>query len=676
MRYGAELPSRGALSWLLFALLAVFAPLALFLPWWITLSAMGLALVRPRLRAKGWVRRVLRYAVTIGLAVGVFWQYGTLLGRDAGVALLAAMTALKFLEIESRRDAMLTVFLLCFLVLGVGLFTQSLWFAAYAGGALWLLTATLARINDARGDMRGTARLAATMALQALPLAALMFFFFPRVHGALWGVPQEVEGARAGLSEEMRPGSIRELTLSDAIAFRAAFHGEVPAVRERYWRAFVLWQTDGFVWKRGAEGLPRDGGFRPAGPPYAYEITLEPTGDHWLPALDMPTEAPLRALVVDGSSVQSVDPVRDRIRYRLTSQTRYAYTALDPRNRERALALPRNLDQRVRRLAHELRGRGGSDSGTVNEVLRHFNSERFYYTLSPPLMTTDPVAEFLFDARRGFCEHYTSAFVTLMRAAGIPARVVSGYQGGEINPAGGYLIVRNRDAHAWAEVWIEGSGWRRADPTAAIAPERIEYGADALERLLNQGALLGTLSPDELLARLQLDGLTKLRRQLQFGWDAVNAAWFRWVLDYDDRRQRELLWYLGLDRLPWVTVVVGITALAGALLLLYALSMRARAAVDPIAALYARYCRKLARVGIVRQPGEAPLAFANRVVSVRPELADDVQAITAAYAQLRYNRVAPAALHYSLRRRIGHFAPRPTSRYKTRQKSSPADPRW
>lgn len=243
-------------------------------------------------------------------------------------------------------------------------------------------------------------------------------------------------------------------------------------------------------------------------------------------------------------------------------------------------------------------------------------------------------------------------------AAGIPARVLSGYQGGEINPAGGYLIVRNRDAHAWAETWIEGSGWRRVDPTAAVAPERIEYGADALERLLGQGALLGTLSPDELLARLQLDGLTKFRRQMQLGWDAVNAAWFRWVLDYDDRRQRELLWYLGLDRLPWVTVVIGITVLAGALLLLYALTMRARATIDPVAALYARFCRKLARAGIVRDPGEAPLALARRIAMIRPELASDVEAITNAYTRLRYSRAAPAALQYSLRRRVARFLPR------------------
>jgi transglutaminase-like putative cysteine protease len=661
MRYGAELPSRGALSWLLFALLTVFAPLALFLPWWVTLSSMGLALARPRLRAHGLVRRMLRYAITIGLAGGVFWQYGTLLGRDAGVALLAAMTALKFLEIESRRDAMLTVFLLCFLVLGVGLFTQSLWFAVYAGGALWLLTATLARLNNARGDMRGTARLAATMALQALPLAALMFFFFPRVHGALWGVPQEVEDARTGLSEEMRPGSIRELTQSDAVAFRAEFLGDMPPARERYWRAFVLWRTDGFTWKRGAENLPRDGGFRPTGTPYSYEITLEPTRENWLPALDIPNEAPGRAFLVDGSSIKNTEPVRDRIRYRLVSQTRYAFATLDPRNRERALELPRNLDERVRRLAHELRGRGGSDAGTVRETLNYFHTEPFFYTLTPPLLPNDPVAEFLFEARRGFCEHYAAAFVTLMRAAGIPARVVSGYQGGELNPAGGYLIVRNRDAHAWAETWIEGAGWKRVDPTAAVAPERIEYGADALERLLGQGALLGTLSPDELLARLRLDHLTKLRRQLQLGWDAMNAAWFRWVLDYDDRRQRELLWYLGLDRLPWVTVVTGITALAGALLLLYALSMRARAKVDPVAALYARFCRKLARAGIVREPGEAPLAFAVRVARARPDLAAETGAITEAYTRLRYSQSSPAALQYAFRHRIARFSPRRTN---------------
>lgn len=658
MTYGAEKPSRGALNWLLFALLAVFAPLAMFLPWWITIISIGLALARPRMRAHGWIRRVLRYAITLGLTGSVFFEYGTLLGRDAGVALLAAMTALKFLEIESRRDAMLTVFLLCFLVLGVGLFTQSPWYAGYALAALWLLTATLVRINEARGDMRGSAGLAATMALQALPLALLMFFFFPRVQGALWGVPQETPGAQAGLDEIMRPGSIRELTLSATPAFRVEFQGSIPPLRTLYWRAFVLWRTDGYTWSRGAGGLPRDIGLRPGGTTHTYDVTLEPSGDAWLPALDWPIALPARAQAMDGLAIEAAAPVNERIRYRVTSAPDIGMTSLDARLRVRALELPRQLDQRVTQLARTLRARGRSDTGTVQAALAYFHDEAFYYTLTPPLMPNDPVATFLFDARRGFCEHYAAAFVTLMRAAGVPARVVSGYQGGELNPAGGYLIVRSRDAHAWAEVWIEGKGWRRADPTAAVAPERIEYGADALERLLGQGALLGTLSADELLARLKLDGLTTLRRQLGLGWDAVNAAWFRWVLDYDARRQRELLWYLGLDDLPWVMVVSVITALAGALLVLYAVFMRARAKVDPVAALYARFCRKLARAGLARPVSEPPLAFAARASAARPELSNEIRAITDAYARARYSPHPREALAWHLRHRIARFAPR------------------
>lgn len=658
MTDGADKPSRGALNWLLFALLAVFAPLAVFLPWWITLSAIGLALARPRMRAHGWVRRLLRYAITLGLTGSVFFEYGTLLGRDAGVALLAAMTALKFLEIETRRDAMLTVFLLCFLVLGVGLFTQSPWYAGYALAALWLLTATMVRINESRGDMRSSAGLAATLAIQALPLALLMFFFFPRVQGALWGVPQETEGARAGLDEIMRPGSIRELTLSATPAFRVEFQGEMPPRRSLYWRAFVLWRTDGYTWSRGAEGLPRDTGLRPGGVTHTYDVTLEPSGDVWLPALDWPVSAPPRAQAMDGSAIESTAPVNERIRYQVTSAPEVGMASLDARLRARALELPRQLDARVLQLARTLRARGRSDAGTVQTALAYFNQQAFYYTLTPPLMPNDPVATFLFEARRGFCEHYAAAFVTLMRAAGVPARVVSGYQGGELNPAGGYLIVRSRDAHAWAEVWIEGKGWRRADPTAAVALERIEYGADALETLLGQGALLGTLSPDELLARLKLDGLTKLRRQLGLGWDAVNAAWFRWVLDYDARRQRELLWYLGLDDLPWVMVVSVITALAGALLILYAVFMRARAKVDPVAALYARFCRKLARAGLTRASSEPPLAFAERAASARPELSDEIRAITGAYARARFSAHPREALVWHLRHRIARFAPR------------------
>jgi hypothetical protein len=294
----------------------------------------------------------------------------------------------------------------------------------------------------------------------------------------------------------------------------------------------------------------------------------------------------------------------------------------------------------------------------VQAALRHFREQEFFYTLQPPLLGDDPVDEFLFDSRRGFCEHYAAAFVVLMRHAGIPARVVTGYQGGELNPAGNYLIVRQSDAHAWAEVWLAGSGWARVDPTAAVAPERIDYGADGLRRLLERGVALGGLAPEALQGLLSPDWFERMRRQARLSWDTVNTAWARWVLGYDRDRQRELLARFGFDEIQPARLLGLLALLVAALLAVYALVTARRAPrPDPVQRAYQLLCRRLARTGLTRAAHEGPLVFATRVADARPDLAAPMRMLTTDYLRLRYGEAAPTGEQQRFAHAVRAFRP-------------------
>jgi transglutaminase-like putative cysteine protease len=642
MKVAGPLPDRYTAHWLLASVLLVLAPHAAYQPLWLSLGVLALLAWRALLTQRAWPvpGRVLRTALTLLMTLLVYHHYGTLFGRDPGVALMCGMLALKLLELRSQRDYLLAAFLLYFLILASFLYSQSLWLAAYLLGAVLLCTATLVRLAQPGAEARYALGLAGRLLLQALPLMLVMYLLFPRIQGSLWGLPVDAHSGLTGMSDELRPGSINQLSQSDAVAFRAAFSGAPPANADLYWRSLVLWQTDGRIWSRGGQSIAAQGGFQGTGSPVDYVITFEASNKPWLVALDLPATLPANLRLRPGFVLAAAAPVRERLRYALTSWPRYRTGELSVRERAAALQLPADIGERTRALAMQWRAQSADDADVVQAALRYFRNENFTYTLQPPLLGRQPVEEFLFDVRRGYCEHYAAALVTLMRAAGIPARALAGYQGGEFNPSGNYLIVRQSDAHAWAEVWLAQRGWVRVDPTAAVAPERIEYGADAVRRLARQGAAFGQLEAEAVRRALSLGWLENLARQGNHLWDAVDSLWNAWVLDYSVERQQQLLRRLGFDTPSPRLMVKLLAGLCALLLLAYAVYGWRAPVRDPVLRAYQKFCRKLARAGLVRAAHEGAQDFAQRCAQQRPDVAGDIARITQHYVRLRYG--APA----------------------------------
>jgi transglutaminase-like putative cysteine protease len=434
----------------------------------------------------------------------------------------------------------------------------------------------------------------------------------------------------------MAPGAISELSLSDNVAFRVDFEGAPPAPAQRYWRGPVLSRFDGFEWsalprvRRGTFLASRQRAIE-------YTVSLEPQNRIWLFALEhatslpqlpidapLPSAAPSRpfAILTYDQQLLATTPVTQTIRYTQRSALADRFASDSVSDRRDNLQLPRR-NPRTLEFARELRGRVPSDRAFIAEVLDWFRRESFVYTLAAPLLEGDTIDAFLFETRRGFCEHYAAAFVVLLRAAGIPARVVTGYQGGEINPNGGYMIVRDSDAHAWAEALLDGT-WQRFDPTAAVAPSRIERGL---------GAALPQGEPVPYLARLDMTWLKRLRLH----WDAVNYQWQRGVVGFNVQRQRDLLRDLGLEiSHPWqmIALVATVTFVWGLAILGFARARLVKS--DAALALWSRACRRLGRAGLPRRPDEGPLAYAERAAARWPQWGELLRRIGATYASLRY----------------------------------------
>lgn len=633
-------------------------PHALRFPLWVVFAVAGLFAWRYAGLHHGWYQppRILRIVLALLLAAAVFKEFGTLLGRDAGMAMLAGLTGLKFLEARSLRDYMLTVFLLYLLIAGDFLYSQSLAHGAYMILAATLCTATMVRLNLRQTRTpRFSLGLAGGMMLKALPLMLIIYLFFPRIQGGLWGLPADAYSGLTGLSERMSPGSINLLSQSTEPAFRVEFEGARPANRDLYWRAIVMWDTDGREWEPG-NPLPLESGpTQLAGDINRYTITLEPHNKYWLVALDRPASIPSGARQLSGYLLRHRSRVYKRLRYDLVSRAISRPNSLSPVIRQRALALPPGLSGRVRSLAQKWRRRAQTDRDVAHAALKYFHDEEFIYTLQPPLLGADPVDEFLFSTRRGFCEHYAAAFVTLMRAAGVPARVVTGFQGGEYNPTGNYMIVRQSDAHAWAEVWLAGKGWVRMDPTAAIAPERVEFGIDAVRRLRSQGLPLGGLAPDILMRAIQLDFFANAWNRSRLLWDAVNLEWYRWVADYDWARQERLLNALGFYAPTWLGMFAGLAGAVVVIVFALAWFMRLRRGpVDPVLVAYLKFCRKLEKAGLQRRPAEGPKDFAQRSMQKLPAAEEQIQTITALYTKLRYGD-GPNELLDEMKKKIWEF---------------------
>ena len=596
---------------------------------WRMLGALGRLPLPDRQHRALWIAK---QAVAVLAFVSIYVAYHGRLGREAGVELLAALLGLKLLEMRSDRDYYIVTFLCYFLVVTNFFYSQTMQTALYMLFVVIVVTAVLIQFNTPREYQRvgGMLRLSTVMSLQAMPLMLLAFVLFPRIPGPLWGLPQDAFDAVSGLSEEMSIGHITRLGLSSEIAFRVEFRGAAPRARELYWRGPVLWKTDGRTWRAGDFGRRAPGAVERLGPLYRYSVSLEPHRNRWLMGLEMVTTASAGIRRSGEMGLLASQPVRRRLTYDLESAVAYRIADITAEERHAALALPFAQHPRSRELAATWAARASDPEAVVNSALDYFRVNKFYYSLTPPALPRDAVDEFLFDTREGFCEHFASSFVVLMRAAGIPARVVTGYQGGEYNDVGEYMVIRQRDAHAWAEVYFDDRGWVRVDPTAAVAPERVSLGfADALPR----GAELSAFARRGVASRFW----TRLRNS----FDAVTYGWNQWVLGYTPQQQQRLLDDLGLEDWDYGNLVIALTlCLAAVTSALAIVLLRAqRRDIEPAVAAYLAFCAKLSRLGFQRAASEPPLAFARRVSAARADLAADVMSITRLYTHLRYGRV-------------------------------------
>jgi|HubBroStandDraft_5_1064220.scaffolds.fasta_scaffold05805_2 transglutaminase-like putative cysteine protease len=557
-------------------------------------------------------------------------RFHTFNGLVAGTALLSVTAGLKLLETKTRRDIYIITLIIYFVSLAALLEGDSFWLLTYLIGVCWLTTATLLRLTSSgpAPGWRPSLRYGGRVLLQALPLALVFWLLFPRFAGPLWHIPSDSQTAASGLSDTMSPGDISQLALSDEVAFRVRFESATPPNRERYWRGPVLDLFDGHTWSRSASLQNGAPALKPLGPSYKYTVMMEPHRHRWIFMLDWPSSwnLPHSELSSDYTLMQA-EPLSRPVDVVGASYTQVQSTeSLSDRTRSRDLRLPRERNPRTAQLARELRSAHPDDMELLQAVLAMFTRQPFFYTLNPPKLSDDSVDEFLFNTKRGFCGHYASAFAALARAAGIPARVVTGYQGGTLNPYGDYWILRQSDAHAWTEVWIEGRGWVRIDPTAAIAPERVERG------------LADAASADESLAS------PWQRRTLWFsGWrlrfDAVKEIWRERILDFDQDSQRRLLEFLKIPEPDGQKLVMVLAAAMSLVLAWLTWQVRRELAPrskDETARAYARLCAKLAAAGMPRLPHEGAEAFAQRVARLRPDLADIVGNLCRQYSFLRY----------------------------------------
>lgn len=634
---------------------AAYLPLARFLDW--RINAFVALLFVLRIVALRWPGaapgQILLVTLTLAGVVNALAVHHNLTGQHGGTALLVTMLALKLLELRNQRDLRVVAVVLGFLVVVQFLFDQSMGLTLYLGLVILGLVALLVDLNGGLGSPRSGLALSISLRLsaQALPLTLVLFLLFPRLSAPLWDLGIDQGRGVLGISDRLEPGAISELVVNGELAFRVRFEQTPPDGDRLYWRGLVLWQPDERGWSPGLDASwPIASELQSSGETVDYEVLLEGTRQRWLFVLDLPLAVPEGALRSGDFQILAQSPVTGTKRYRARSALDYRTAEPPTWVRERALAVPANVTERMRQLVAGWQREARDPWSLVQAGLRFFNREAFHYTLLPPRLGPNPTDEFLFETRRGFCEHFASSFALLMRLAGIPSRVVLGYLGGEPNRIGGYHMVWQSDAHAWVEVLIPGRGWVRVDPTAAVDPARIDHRSAA--RLLGDNAPL----------RFEVDPsgpLVRALRQARLFADSLDAAWQDWVLDFSSDHQRSLLAGLGLREYRETGLVFLMVATAGLVLgltLLGVLGHRTRR--SPLEATYDRFCARLAAAGLPRRVDEGPRDYASRVALARPDLAGPVSRFIALYIRERYAPDPSAGGELGLRRCLRGFRPR------------------
>jgi len=604
-------------------LLAVMAwvllPQVGHLPLWCSALAAAVLLWRGWLAVQGrtlpgkWVLLAL-LALTLA---ATYATHRTLLGRDAGVTLLVVLLTLKTLELRARRDAFVVFFLGFFCMLSNFFYSQSLLTAfSMLLGLLGLLTALVnAHMPVGTPPLAQAAKTAGWMTLLGAPIMLVLFVLFPRM-APLWGVPSDAMTGRSGLSASMEVGTMASLALDESVAMRIRFQGDTPPQRDLYFRGPVLSSFDGRQWQAQHAGVsPRHelpANLQVRGGPIDYEVTLQPSSQPWLIVLDAAAQRPelpgYRSIMTPDLQWLTHRPITDIVRYQAQSFPAFTHGPLQPDPGLQAFVdLPPGFNPRTQALADEIRAdpryAGASASALVQVALERLRSGGYTYTLEPGVFGRHTADEFWFDRKQGFCEHIASSFVILMRAMNIPARIVTGYQGGERNGVDGFWVLRQSDAHAWAEVWQAGAGWVRVDPTSAVAPGRT-------------GAFQRLAAPRGVVAEALGNFSPTLQAQLRATWEAVNNSWSQWVLNYTQGKQLDLLKNIGFKAPDWrdlsvvLLVLIVLASLAGA-----AWTLWERSQHDPWLRLLTRARKQLSRAGIDSTPATSPRQLALQVLA-------------------------------------------------------------
>lgn len=592
------------------------------------------------------------FLLTLMMLVGILFSYQTLIGRNAGSAMLLGLLCLKLFEIKSFRDVSLIIYLALFSIVINFLFSQSIPVALTMLFALVFLFSALVSfqhnykhlatsnhitLDTIKKNEKQHFKLAIKMLTQAVPFAIVLFILFPRVNGPLWGLPEDAFSATSGLSDKMSPGRISNLSDNNEVAFRVQFQSDIPATEKLYWRGPVMWNFDGYNWTAPSNErmAMRSYQFSAFGDITRYSITLQPHNKYWMFALDMPSVLPANSFFSADMQVLAKNPIDKLVKYTLESYTQYILPAYSANTMQRYLKLPAsnfNSENAALYKSYTLMKKLSIPSNpeqTIQNVLNYFATQDFYYTRQPPLLYDNPVDEFLFDSKRGYCEHYASSFTVLMRLAGIPARVVTGYQGGEINPINQFMIIRQSDAHAWSEVYLGDKGWVRIDPTAAIPPGNIENTADA--RRLNSTA-------EKSSAIFKTTWLSQQIKQMRFALDAVNNKWNQWVLGYDTKKQKALFNALGVEEISWQGLSQLLFLILGILGVILAITVSKNnvAAKNEVQRYYLKYLKKLKTKGLDKANTEGAADFCQRAAALLPQHKESLERITQLYQQLRY----------------------------------------
>lgn len=619
-----------------------------------TLSLWQLLIIKQDRKNPGKIVQTLIILVSFLVTL---YSYGHIFGQQPGIALVILMSILKLFETKSSRDCYVIIYSAFFIIASNFFYSQSIWLIIY----VFFVVVTLVTILIALSDRLKTVtlverfKLASRFVIYATPLMLILFFLFPRIPGPLWGLPEDAYASQTGLSEEMSPGSINRLISSSAIAFRVKFDKEIPQHNQRYWRGAVLSTYDGKTWRRSDAPVSAEVNIRYDEKPennFRYKVTLEPTNLNWLLSLEYPKTNKASGhknqyRINREAMLLSTDKITNVISYTMDSQISASNLALFEQEDHKNRLLPVKINPGTVTLARRLLQAAEFDEQRyIKDVLSYFRDNEFVYTLTPDLLGQNAMDDFLFDSRRGFCEHYASAFTYLMRAAGIPARIVIGYQGGTMNPLDDYMIVRQSDAHAWSEVWVDGH-WSRIDPTATVSPDRVEQG------ILNAGL-------DNSRLPLLLVSNNSLIKNISFLYDSFQNNWNQWIIGFDQKKQDALLKSLGLEDVSssnLILLLVTCLTITG-LIVSWILLTHNTVQKDRVQHYYNLLCLKLQRHGIQRQLNEGPVDFESRINrdhALSTDTQNDLVFIFKAYRILHYGNRSDTNLINRYIRKVRSF---------------------